>query len=323
MAGSEQLSHHTIDLPAGLPPGPYQVLIGLYALAEQHSLVPMTADGRSHAGGVPLGAITVRPATHPPSPDQVAVARRLDASLGPLRLIGYRPEALQGRSGETLAVDLCWECIREMDADYQLQLVLTTGAQAAITATLPLSGAPYPGSAWRRGEVICQPYAIPLDVDLAGGQYQLGVSLLDAGGASLPEVPSVELGLAEVAHVSRQMTEPALRHRVAYGFGPLCTLVGIDWNQETLSVAPAGAHLTWHSESGPTPTMPCSCSRDDGGHILASWMLSPPPEPAQPAVGCRRVRQPTGTSSRCPGRSGASSGMVGLYDSRSTGACRS
>ena len=282
LAESEQLSHHTIDLPAGLPPGPYEVLAGLYALAEQHSLVPMTADGRSHAGGVPLGAITVRPATHPPSPDQVAVARRLDASLGPLRLIGYRPETLQGRSGETLAVDLCWECIREMDADYQLQLVLTTGAQAAITATLPLSGAPYPGSAWQRGDVICQPYAIPLDVDLAGGQYQLVVSLLDAGSASLPEVPSVELGLAEITHIPRQMAEPETGHRVAYGFGPLCTLVGIDWNQESLSVgSPLELTLTWHSETATDTDYAVFVHLvDDGGHILAQL-------DAQPASGTR------------------------------------
>ena len=247
-SGSEQISRHTVRLPAGLAPGPYKVLVGLYSLAEGLTLLPVASDGTAHPAGVSLGAVTVEPATYPPSVDEVAVAERMEASLGPLRLIGYSPGQLQGRSGESLSLDLCWQCVQEMEADGQLQVKLTSVTPEPITMTVSLGSAEYPTNAWRPGDVICQAYELPLDAALPGGDYTLHLSLLDAHGMPVADAQEVALGTAEITHIARQMTAPRLAHPVRFGLGNACALVGIDWSQrDMVPGSPLELTFVWRS----------------------------------------------------------------------------
>jgi hypothetical protein len=78
--------------------------------------------------------------------------------------------------GMSLELEVLWECLQAMDADYTLfvQLLAPDGTLKGQVDVWPQDGT-HPTSAWREGEMIEDRYAIPLADDAPPGRYQVAI----------------------------------------------------------------------------------------------------------------------------------------------------
>ena len=238
--GSDHLSRHTIQLPAGLAPGIYRVQVGLYTLPEGSRLVPVGGDGLVGHVSVPLGIVTVRNATYPPDIADVVVAKRMEGPSGrpmaggPLDLVGYSPAELQGRSGEDLSLIVCWRCREDLGSAYSVAFRLERGGEVEASYLLPLGSSQHPSRLWHQGDIVCLPYDLPLDIELAGGEYQLALAVLDAQESTYVTEAFVPLGTVNVTYIPYRVTRPETAHPVQYRLGDGIALTG--WDLEATQI---------------------------------------------------------------------------------------
>ena len=58
--GEVILDHHTLSIPADLPTGQYQLIAGMYNLAQNGARLPVTLDGQPLPdAAIPLGTVNV------------------------------------------------------------------------------------------------------------------------------------------------------------------------------------------------------------------------------------------------------------------------
>jgi hypothetical protein len=254
--GSEHLSRHTIPLPAGLAPGIYRVQLGLYVLPEEARLVAVAGDGLVGHVSVPLGVVTVRAPTYPPDVDDVDVAHRMEGlagtpiAVGPLDLIGYSPSELQGRSGASVSLTACWHCREDLGEAYSVAFRLERQGEVEARYLVPLGSSQYPSRLWREGEIICQPYDLPLDVEAAGGEYDLALRVLPVGESVADAQAFTPLGTVNVTYIPYRANPPEMAHPVQYRLGEGIALTG--WDLNTTEVELGGSvrlRLAWRSIS--------------------------------------------------------------------------
>ncbi len=208
--------------------------------------------------------------------------QRFDASLGPAP--GFaRPEALQGCSGETLAVDSSagsasrrWTPTTWSSSPWPPERRMRSPRQRLGRCAASGSGGKAISFAKSRTRCSSRPRR---------GQYHLVVSA--AGWRRRARGPKRGAG------TGRDHPHPAAddrardQHRVAYSFGSLGTLVGIDWNQEFYPSASPELTLTWYSQTvTDTDYAVFVHLLDDDGHIL-TWADAQPvlQGPARPVAG--------------------------------------
>ncbi len=157
---------HVLTVPADLPPGAYQLLVGMYAYP---SLEPL-------GQGLRVGQIGVKTVVR----TKIAGIQHptLVSLDGRINLIGYdlSPEA------DALRLTLYWQVERTVDRDYTVfaQLLDESGQVVTQQDAQPQGGA-YPTSIWDEGEVVADEHLLPLPGDLPPGDYrlQVGMYLLD------------------------------------------------------------------------------------------------------------------------------------------------
>lgn len=164
-----------LGLPAGTPPGDYTVYLGFY---------PETATSPAEAMLFGLGdnprRVSVRSGGE--STPLPATLTRVEAGLENLRLIGFESDQAELKSGDSLQVDLYWQALADLAADYQVRLVLLDQDQAIRWASPPVELVSfYPTSAWRAGQVIRSQLSLELTPRTPGGAFQLGLEILKVG----------------------------------------------------------------------------------------------------------------------------------------------
>ncbi len=173
--GEQLRDDHTLTIPAGTPPGVYRLLVGLYALAADGSLLPL--GEAAVAGQV---AVKDRIQTEPGVIGHPATAN-FD---GQIELLGYDTARQPGK----LSVTLHWRALLPPAQDYAV-FVHLLDAEGGIVAQhdgQPQNGA-YPTSVWDTGEVIADEHVLDLPADLPAGGYRLRVGwYLPATGDRLP-----------------------------------------------------------------------------------------------------------------------------------------
>jgi hypothetical protein len=188
--GEQLLDKHELAIPSDTPPGVYQLLAGMYELADDGTLEPLGQPAE-------IGQVAVKAdvQTVPGSFRHPAGANFADQ----IELLGY--DAVQ--QGMALAVTLYWRCIQPPDANYTafVHLLDASGNTIAQHDSQPQGGA-YPTSVWDAAEVVVDEHAVPLPSGLAPGAFRLRVGLYEpATGERLPVVgdgDSVELGPVEL-----------------------------------------------------------------------------------------------------------------------------
>jgi len=235
--GEPGSDRHGLLVPAGTPPGEYEVTLRVYR--QPDSVLPATFAGGS-GGEVPLGTVqVVRPATAMPVEaltfDQPLDSRGNWADFDRLRLLGFD---LRGgpayRTGETVDVDLFWQALAAPGEDYlpRLQLLDSDGTVYAELTEKPVAGA-YPTAWWQAGELVRDPHALPVPAATPAGRYRLALSLVRAAdGNRLVEMgpgwTSIDLAEIEVLGREHGYETPAPEHVQAAQFGPAVDLAGYD-----------------------------------------------------------------------------------------------
>ena len=171
--------------PPETPPGRYRLRWQLLADGEAIAGRPGWRPWSSRS--LWLGSVTVMP---------WPLQRELPVDLTPvgvelgsiLELAGYRPAADPPQPGDLLAFELVWRTLAAPPANYFVfvHLVDETGEIVAQIDWVPVEGT-RPTRGWRTGEVLIDPYRLPLPAELPAGDYGLWVGLYDPDtGQRLP-----------------------------------------------------------------------------------------------------------------------------------------
>ncbi len=158
-------------VPAGTPPGAYQLIAVLYdpATGERLRLADPPVPGLP-AEAADLGAVQVTRPASPPAPALLPMATYTNAPLGPLRLLGYTQHragyahapATPVAAGDRLHLTLFWQAPDPLPADWPADLTFTL-ALGGQSVTLPLAGGAYPTGQWQPGEVVRTEVEIGVD----------------------------------------------------------------------------------------------------------------------------------------------------------------
>jgi len=179
------LTVHRLEVPVVAVPGAYLLAVELHN--AEGSLVPATPQGKE------LGTTYLRPLW-------VEAAERQLPTQKPLARFGERIALLaaraEGRVPGRLSVDLTWQALQPIAANYNLSLRLKdpSGHQIAVRDLQPHYGF-YPTSLWTPGVPVEDSLSLPIPEDTPpGGGYALEVILY-------PVSTLTPLGQAEVRDV--------------------------------------------------------------------------------------------------------------------------
>ena len=209
---------------APLPPGLYTVEFGLTA-AGSAAVEPFPfPEGRLAARITPDGAVSDTPAVDRLEAivgESVPVgAARLDRIYdGRIRLAAYQIVPSQPRPGESLALTLYWQTVRESPED-PLQLTVQLADSRSISlgrvdTVFPPAGKR--GGGWLPGDVTATRHTVPLAADLEGplaGRVEIGLT-----DAALIPLPATDLSGQKLEPVIARFTVapevwPTLEHTV-------------------------------------------------------------------------------------------------------------
>lgn len=130
------------------------------------------------------------------------IQRPLQLNLGQLKLIGADLRA-NVKAGQTLPIVLYWQTLTTPQANYTVfvHLLNTQGQTVAQLDLMPLANT-RPTSTWKPGDILRDPYPLPLPAKLPPGNYELHVGMYEAGsGARLKTTngqDEIDLGSVEV-----------------------------------------------------------------------------------------------------------------------------
>jgi len=175
-AGATIRHEHEVGLPAGLPPGKYQVWL---RIVSKRDAQPLTAS----SGGVDVlltPDLTVRSGTGSKDvahlPPHTARRARLGSEI---ELLGYHLRAGHHRPGHLLYLDLYWRVRKTPAADYRLRLQLVDQAGQIIgqTITSP-TRIEYPPSLWQPNELLYGKAELLIPPQASAGFHQVRVSMI-------------------------------------------------------------------------------------------------------------------------------------------------
>lgn len=187
---------YRLALPPGLPPGRYQVRVGM--ATPDDVWVPVSDVAGQIAGTTALAfEVDIAPAQTPPQPDELAFILHPSITWrGSLRLFGVIVPDDPIGVGQTVPVALGWRALDRPSERYSIQLSLTDANDQTVLAQI-FALSQFPTDQWRRGETLREMYDLRLPADLPGGMYDLSIQVLDADGVALS--PPVSLAEIEIA----------------------------------------------------------------------------------------------------------------------------
>ena len=235
--GEASEGRYLLDIPAGIPPGRYQVRAIVYRTDTLERLAVLDEGGSPAGTEYALGTVSVASPTVPPTLEELAIPLPLSRDFGGrAELLGYSLSALEARPGDTVELTLFWRALRPMERDYDLLLELRDGAgRTWMEARLPLPNESYPTSRWRPGEVLRTPYDLLIEPAIPAGRYRLFVNLLDG---DRPVEESSAIAELSVQGRERLFAVPEISFPLRADIAHRAALLGYDLDRT--SVEPGG-----------------------------------------------------------------------------------
>lgn len=176
-------------IPPGLPPGDYQLVVGL--VDATGTLRKPTNGADPNATLLPLTTITLTAPTTAVPPYRLPIQFPLAEPVltEGVALLGHSGGDTVGMAGTDLALTLFWQKQAAVSPDRYLYVSLLDrhGAGVAGWEGWPLPD--YPLSQWADGALVQTPLAFTIPATVGSGDYQLVTGLLDpASGAKEPPV---------------------------------------------------------------------------------------------------------------------------------------
>jgi 4-amino-4-deoxy-L-arabinose transferase-like glycosyltransferase len=219
--GQSALQELRVPIRPGVPPGEYQLALTVYETQSQRPLRQITSRST-----LPRVRVT-RPIT-PMASNALPIAQLLRGSWGPIDLIGSGPLPVTARPGDRLHLSLFWQAKEKPAADLRAQVSLRDGTgQEVSQATMPLAGADNPTMQWAAGEAWEGQYRLVTAPQIATGEYELAVTVVDAAGKEIE--PMQKLTTVQIEGRQRLFDLPRPpQHAAAVTFGGLARLIGYD-----------------------------------------------------------------------------------------------
>ncbi len=291
----ENADRIAMTLPAGVPPGPYDLMAALLDASGR----PISLAGQGAEPVAALGAVTVTTTTSPVSLSALPIQEPLHVQGSGVGDDGVKLDGIDflgsSRSdgpylpGDDLAVSLFWLPLGPLVPDHHffLQLLDKEGRPVANSEGPPLAN--YPTSAWATGIPLQTQHRLRIPADLAPGDYALIAGLFDpATGGRLRWGGAGFLRLAQLRIDARDhsFTPASPQHALDLTLQGGHRLVGYDLESNSggdavtlrLYWQPAGAtdvrYSTFVHMVGPDGAILAQSDIEpaDGAHPTTSWV---------------------------------------------------
>jgi 4-amino-4-deoxy-L-arabinose transferase-like glycosyltransferase len=288
--GEPRGDRHGLLVPAGTPPGDYQVTLRVYQ-SEDVAVLPVAFAGGS-GGEVALGAVRVVRPEVPPPVEALAIRQATGVDFdNRLRLLGYNLGSFGVvKPGETVEVALFWQALADPGEDFlpRLQLFGPDDETLAELTEKPVAGT-YPTAWWRAGELVRDPHALPIAATVPPGYHRLALSLVRASSGQPVEFErgqtTVDLGEIEVVSREHRYEPTVPQHVQVAQFGTSVELVGYDVEEN--AGAPDLLHVTlyWHALETPDRNYRAFVHLLDAAGTIVTQHDGPPVEGQAPTLG--------------------------------------
>lgn len=285
--GEPMLDHHGLLLPAGTPPGDYQLRLGVYRVADKQGLTVLDENAIPQGTEAVLGLIQVVRPDHQPPIEALAIEHPLladlaDSAEGPvLRLLGYSLGEGPLKPGQVLKLTLFWQALADVSYDYIVfvQLQDERGKLWVNREISPVDGS-YPTAGWQTGQLVRDPHDFVVSASVPDGPYHLVVGLYRiTDGERLAVVSGPQRGrdnltLTKVNVQGRQhdYLEPVVSHPLQVRFGENIVLVGYDLEaQQARPGDKLGLTLYWHALSPVDKSYTVFVHLLDADEVIQGW----------------------------------------------------
>ncbi|MGI5837449.1 MAG: glycosyltransferase family 39 protein [Chloroflexota bacterium] len=207
---------HTLNVPVGVPPGSYQLLLLLYDERTMQDLPIEKWSGESLGTLLSLGNLTVKPTpddAYPPA-SQPPIATWYVGS-GRVDLLRSTVSRLVSKPGERSEVALLWRIPEPVKSNLNLRLTLLDEKGNPVgEQVLPLTP-DYPPASWHPGEPILSRHWVNLPSDLPTGRYGVAAAIVDAQGQQAKAFQYHQLSTLDVVPLEQEIWPDAGQERVA------------------------------------------------------------------------------------------------------------
>jgi hypothetical protein len=182
--GDAETALYDLSIPAGTPPGEYELEVGVYRRDTGERLPLLNADEDSQEKSVRL-SVEVGVPDEVPQVTSLGLPHLLEQDVIPsqIALLGYDVEHDEILAGYPVPVRLAWEALGPMEQDYRLQLQLRDADGVPhVEETSRLVSTGYGTSRWQPGELLQEWYDLSTDESLPTGEMVLTLNLLGEDG---------------------------------------------------------------------------------------------------------------------------------------------
>lgn len=230
--GEPLLDRHGLLIPAGTPPGLYNLFLSVRRVKDAQPLDLFDENNQPQGAELLLSRIEVTD----PSPPLPATALPVQVPTAAMfgreaRLIGYSLGHGPFKAGQSLPLALFWQSVKAQTEPLivSIQLLDQTGQTVVTYQQKPIR----PAEDWPPNMLLTDPHEIPLPPTLAPGVYRLTVALLTPAQTPLPVIGSDHLSLTSITTIDRphNFNAPKPQLRLDVTFGEQARLVGLDLPQ--------------------------------------------------------------------------------------------
>ena len=285
LVGAEESTRYLLTPWAGIPPGHYELLAGVYRSDTQRRLSVEDKQGRPMSG-VALNAITLKQvqvisSPFQPTVEELAIPHPLRCEIGDsILLVGYGLSPALVQPGTSLHLDLFWRVEAPPGEDYQLSVEFG-GKEKELAIPNPF----YPSSQWQTGEVLRGQFDIPVPADLPHGEYPVRINLVRTDRRHLLAKP-ILLGRVRVEGRARTFEVPAVAHRLDLRLGDQIALLGYDLPDSRVKPGESLLLTLYWQAQGPTDVAYTVFTHllEPEGRVVAQ-RDNPPQDGAAPTTG--------------------------------------
>lgn len=247
-------------LPAGLPPGQYQVWLRLLDTASGREIPLSNGDL-----DVYLSDLAVQAASCDVNSDQVKARFGSGSRLGQeIELQAYDWPEEEYRPGHFLPLKLWWCARQNPKSDYLLRLrLMDEDGRTVADSVESLSRFDYPPSQWQPGQLIMGQSGITIPSQADEEQYELHLSLIEPDTQVelpvgwLPGRRYLPLGMVAVKPWSKETELPRISHPLRADFGQPTLVEFHGYETSSTEIAPGETvdiSLIWRSAVDSIPS---------------------------------------------------------------------
>jgi hypothetical protein len=182
-SGSSGATLHHLSIPAGTPPGRYELDVGVYVLETGERLPLLSAEGEPQGNSTRL-EIEVGVPDQMPRMDDLDIRHVVEQEMASgLVLLGYEVERDGVLAGESVRLHLYWSAQDAVEQDYRLQVILRAADGEMLEREMSdLVSTDYPPTRWRPQEILHGRYSIPVGEEVPTGKVTVALNPVDEQG---------------------------------------------------------------------------------------------------------------------------------------------